>query len=537
MRISLSCLIACVAAVPAYADQFTLNSRVTTAELYPQGATITREVVFDLPAGDHELLIADLPRSVPFDAARLSATGVTIGSVTLRRDALPPHDTQDSPEIAAARAEVERIEGEVQTAQDALNVIAMQAQSAQLTLDILAKTQLTPDPTSGSTIQGLAQSLTIGAQEAMTQIHEAQIAMRPAQEQLEDLNKELSDAKAALAALQPEPSERGLMSVAVQADAPTQGTLRLTYLSPDAAWTPVYDIHLDRAAGSLRVDRSAMIAQTTDEVWQDVQIALSTTRPSGQVQPSQLWPWLRSIYDPKAAVTETMMRSGGMTMAAPPMAQADYKTAEAQITEGIKARYTYDPPVNLGSSVEATRISLGSSTMANPDIFARAVPSRDETAFMAAKLTNTSGEQILPAQAWFYLDGDFVGQRPIAPVAPGAEVEFSFGPIEGLQLRQIQRASEGDSGILRSNSDRQESVTYEVKNLTSLDWDVRMLAQVPYSEQDDLRITWTATPMPDVVDLDDQQGILEWSMRLRGAETRSIQVDHRLRWPEGMELN
>lgn len=535
MRNSLACLIACIAAVPAYADQFTLNSRVTAAELYPQGATLTREVPFDLPAGDHQLLIGDLPRSVPLDAVRIGADGVTIGAVTLRNDALPPHDAVESDVVKAARAEIERIENEAQVTTDEMELLGTRVRAAQLTLDVLSGAQLSPTLDGGADIASFTTDLTAAAQQALEQVHTSKQQTRDVADKLHALGEELEQAKADLAALQPDTGPRSLVTVAVSADQPIQGVLRMTYVTPDASWSPAYDIHLDRTDSELTITRSALIAQTTGEPWQDVQIAMSTTRPSSQVAPSQLWPWLRSIYDPKDQAL-TMQRSSGLTVAeAAPMA-AEYKSADVAVTEGIKARYSYATLVDLGSSADTTRISLGQTDL-TADVFARAVPGRDATAFMAAKTTNTSGEQILPAQAWFYLDGDFVGQQYLEGIAPSADVEFSFGPIEGLQLRQIQRANEGDTGILRSRNDRSETTTYEIENLTSLDWDVRMLAQVPYSEQDDLKITWDAQPAPDAVDVDNQQGILEWKLRLTGGGTQTVRVDHRLQWPEGQQLN
>lgn len=535
MRNSLTCLIACVAAIPAYADQFTLNSRVTTAELYPQGATLTREVAFDLPAGDHQVLIADLPRSVPLDALRIGADGVTIGAVTLRHDALPPQDAVESDAVQAARTEVERIEDLITQTKDDMALINARVKAAQMTLDTLGKMQITPDLTGATDLGALASSLSASTLAALEQKQQAQQDLRPLQDTLEDQTKDLEDAQAALDALQPGTKPHSLVTVSVSADQPTQGVLRMTYVTPNASWTPAYDIHLDRAASQLRVTRSALIAQTTGEPWQDVQIAMSTTRPSGQVAPSQLWPWLRSIYDPEHKSVLSQRSSGLAVAEAAPMS-ADFKSVDVEMTEGLKARYTYDVPVDLGSSADTTRISLGQTDL-EADVFARAIPARDATAFMAAKTTNDSGEQILPAQAWFYLDGDFVGQQYLDGIAPGADVEFSFGPIEGLQLSQIQRANEGDTGLLRSRNDRSETATYEIENLTNLDWDVRMLAQVPYSEQDDLKITWDAAPTPSDVDVDGKQGILEWQLRLGAKTTQTVRLNHRLQWPDGQQLN
>jgi hypothetical protein len=65
---------------------------------------------------------------------------------------------------------------------------------------------------------------------------------------------------------------------------------------------------------------------------------------------------------------------------------------------------------------------------------------------------------------------------------------------------------------------------------------VRLLDQVPYSEQEDLEITWSATPDPTETDVDGQRGILAWEFDLAAGEKREIGLAYSMSWPEGMVL-
>ena len=64
--------IAIVAAVPAMAAEIQTSSQIDAVTVYPDGATVTRLIRLDLPAGDSTLLAHDLPRSIarPVVAAR-----------------------------------------------------------------------------------------------------------------------------------------------------------------------------------------------------------------------------------------------------------------------------------------------------------------------------------------------------------------------------------------------------------------------------------------------------------------------------------
>ena len=97
-------LFACLPAA-LWAEDIPLQSHVSDVTLYPQGATITREVTFSAPAGQHQLILTDLPRATPLERVRVQIEGATMGSVTARRDFVPPVDPQKSAAIEAAEAE------------------------------------------------------------------------------------------------------------------------------------------------------------------------------------------------------------------------------------------------------------------------------------------------------------------------------------------------------------------------------------------------------------------------------------------------
>lgn len=75
-----------------------------------------------------------------------------------------------------------------------------------------------------------------------------------------------------------------------------------------------------------------------------------------------------------------------------------------------------------------------------------------------------------------------------------------------------------------------------LKNLTGESWPVRLMDLVPYSEQEDLQITFSADPVPDETDVDSMRGVLAWRFDLAAGEERSVMLSYRMRWPEGMQV-
>ncbi|MEQ9673822.1 MAG: DUF4140 domain-containing protein, partial [Roseovarius indicus] len=92
------------------AEDIPLVSDVTGVTLYPDGATVTREVPFTAPAGAHQLVLTDLPQSTPLASVRVAVEGAQMGSVSTRNDFEPPRTEETTAPFEAAEAEVERLE-------------------------------------------------------------------------------------------------------------------------------------------------------------------------------------------------------------------------------------------------------------------------------------------------------------------------------------------------------------------------------------------------------------------------------------------
>lgn len=522
-----------------WADDVPLTSEVSAVTLYPQGATIHREVPFTVPEGQHDLILLDLPRQTDLKSVRVTVTGAQMGGVTTRRDFVPPQDAEQSQAIEAAEAEVERRETALRDARADIARTRLAVDAAEAQVAFLSQLEQGDGITSQdvATLRDLAQMIgtqTLAAREAA---HDAKAEAKAAERDLKDLKEALKKARRKLAALVPEKTDRAMLAVSVTAGAQADGTLSVTYQTRRAGWEPVYDMTLTRDTGALKIERGAYVHQKTGENWRDVALTLSTVRPSGRTAPGDLPPLLRRIGDPlpvmrKNAAGASAPQADNMVVAEAAPAPV---TAEAEF-DGLAVTYSYAPPVSVASGADALRVALG-TLETQAEIEARAVPLRDDTAFLMASFTNDMGELILPGETNLYLGGTFVGQINGELIAAGGEAELSFGPIDGLRLtRRTLDREEGDSGLISKSSDLSETAKIEVENLTDRAWPLRVLDRVPYSEQEKLEIDWQADPRPSEVDVDDRHGILAWDMKIEPGARRTITLEHQLQWPEGKVL-
>ena len=528
-----------------WAADMPLSSRVVAVTLYPQGATVMREVAFSAPAGQHNLVFTDLPRSTPLESVRVEVSGTTMGGVAVRTDFVPPARDDQTAAIAAAEAEVKRLEAALRSEQADTRAIRLEAEAARARIAFLrelgkgdALSELGVDALRDLT--GMIGDETLLALRAA---HDAEQRIAARADSLTGLQDDLEAARQALKALVPRNDKRALLSVSVSAEAATEGTAIISYTIDDAGWLPVYDLRLQRSSGRLLIERGALVSQSTGENWQDVSLTLSTVRPSGQTRPGEIWPWQRRIFDPERIRTKDMVRAetgmdafaGGQ---AAPAAQAPAIIEQAAASfDGLSVTYAYAPPVSVASGADRVRIALG-TLEAEAEVAARAVPLNDSTAFLMADFRNGPDAVILPTpEAMFYLDGRFIGKSAVDLIPAGAEAGLSFGPVDGLRLtRTVLDRSAGDRGMISRSSQLSEEVRIEVENLTGETWPVTVLDRVPYSEQDALQIEWEATPAPDATDVDGKRGVMSWTFDLPAGQTRTIALDHSLKWPDGMAL-
>jgi uncharacterized protein (TIGR02231 family) len=294
---------------------------------------------------------------------------------------------------------------------------------------------------------------------------------------------------------------------------------------------------LTRETPELTIKRSVLVTQYSAEDWIDVDMTLSTAQPGRSPVPSQLYPEQRYVHDPAKEASDAY--AGGMAerVMEPAMVEAAAPT-ESALTgfQGDTIVYHYPVAVSVARGVDNVRFALDDKSFA-PKVFAQAVPQRDSTAYLMAKITNASGEMLLPGEANHYREGVFVGQTWLDALPAGAEATYGFGAIEGLRLkRDMPLRAEGDRGLLGGSTELSEKAVLRVENLTQESWPVRLIDRIPYSEQEELEITYEASPSPTETDVDGQRGILAWEFDIAPAEIKEVSLNHALRWPEGKEL-
>ncbi|TYB82030.1 DUF4139 domain-containing protein [Maritimibacter fusiformis] len=541
MRLATVSLIALIAATPALADEVFSQAPVSAVTVYPQGAEMTLRATVDLPAGEHRVF---LPYAGVDDLTALprvrTSPGVAIGALGFRRAMSVDREALFTEAQAAAFDRLEALDDAVAVQEDEIAAARSRVQALDARLAFLAAAKPGED-VDAETMLALLDTITNETGAAQADKVAASAALRPLLDALEELQGERKAAQRAFDRLAPPAAVNDMLVVDVTVATAGPVTLELTELTRDAKWEVDYDLDLDRDAGSLDIARKLIVVQETGRVWSEADLTLSTARPGEAVGPSPVDPDQARIHDEitlmrgDAAPAPMVEREMGAEVAELFVEDPKMTTAALQV-DGLSLSYVYPDPVTIASG-EAAELALDTLTVeADPTI--EAAPRYDDTAFVMATLTNTTGEPILPGMANILRDGHLVGREQISLIPAGAETTLPFGPIEGIRLDTIfARNAEGDAGIITRSNTREQQITFTVENLTEETQQVRALFPLTYSEQEDLRVKVTAQPAPDERDIDDKRGVSAWDLSLAPGETKAVSITVKLDWPEGKMLN
>jgi uncharacterized protein (TIGR02231 family) len=540
---------ACLFALPGFAQTLTADSKITSVTVYGNGAMVTRQAEVTLPPGVSEVIIPDLSTESGFfeaesvfAALRINAPdGVAIVAISAAQDLPASLERLPGAAVQAAQAEADRLDAAVRDSAAAAEAIRLKAKAAQEQIAALRGIAQTPHgDQSIDDLRTLSQMVGDETLRALQTALQAEQEAAAAELARSDDLKALERARASLAALTPDQEERyDLLLTLNSAGGPA--VLEITDFTSMVAWKPQFDFRLMTGdTPKLLVDRRALVMQQSGEDWNGVELILSANDLTESVSAGTLYERSQAIVE-KRVPQEYADGEGGMVepVMEPLVIEEKTESNFSFDSKGLAKLYRFPVPVNIrGTSSGGTLLSLNQMEF-TPEVYAQTAPIwRDlNDAYVTADFTNTSEEPIVAAMARLFLDGSLVGIDSLDYIPAGGDATVGFGPVRGLEVtRNVTNKSQGETGLLSVSNQSSELVQIDLNNLSGRDWPVRLQDRVPFSEQDDLKISYTATPPATTENLNQQRGVLEWRFDLPAGQTKQVTLETRMQWPDGMEL-
>jgi uncharacterized protein (TIGR02231 family) len=530
-------LVAASAAAPVQAAELNATSAVDAVTVYPDGASVTRIIAVDLPAGDNTLVARDFPLGLDASSLRVegeAATRIVIGAIDARppRAAPPVNLPEIDKRIEALKDERVNLDGAIAAANARRKFAERFAEASPAGLG--EKGEARP----------IAEWRTAFAA-VSEEVAAADAAIREAERKQRDIDREIARLEQDRATKPPSKLE---VRIDLAATAPAHATLKVTYAVRHARWTPLYDARLDTGTKdrkpALELIRRADITQTTGEDWSNIALAVSTVRMArGGSAPD-----LNSLIvqyppaqppRPMGLAQESYRRAMPAPAAAPAPADEvmDKKADEQQASVEVSAfQVTFNIPgrVSIGTKEGAKALRISTAVIA-PDLSVRAAPVLDPTAFLEASFTQSEDAPLLPGRVAIYRDGMFVGSGRMAAASKDETVRLGFGADDKIKIeRTVVRRNEGSAGLIVTTSKTDErAFKTSVRNGHDIPIKIAISDQLPVSENEDIQVEMLpATTRPTATNVHDKRGVLEWAFDAKPGEVKDIAFAWRVRWPK-----
>ena len=444
------------------------------------------------------------------------------------------------------------MDDEVKRAQDQKKLLAEEKSfldsirlfsGGQLPKDLVTKT---PSP---AELDGTLKFLDAKLKEHYAAVMETDLKTRELSIKLEALRQELAKISG--------PVQKLKRSIAVELDAVKTQTaeVSVSYLVRGASWQPLYDARANFDKSEVELISYANVKQNTGDDWQNVDLALSTARPSvggsmPYVEPWFLRPFLpREMMQSKAKGSSFRGMSDGigsqyepfyevaeqaMPAAAP---QVAYATSQEK---GIAVVYTISHKVSIKPDNTDNKLPV-STQLLKANFEYSAYPRLVASAFLGSRVVNAKDLQLLGARVNIFLEGDFVGSSNIPDIGPGEEFNLYLGADENVKVKRellekkVDETFFGNIAALNRKTNFRYKLT--VENYKSRRIKVKLFEAMPIPQDDRIKAKIEKVSLePKEKDWKDRKGVWLWDLELDPRQKQEITYSFTVEHPRDMQV-
>lgn len=529
----------------AYAD-LQANSTISAVIVYPDSARITRTTTLNLAAGETKIILPGLPLQMDATSLRVSGVGsnpISLGSVQLIE--------QLSSE--AVQAKERQLKEEIRRWQEKRQEVADAKTRAEQQLAFIRATGMQQTNKDNSAQGTTALPLTQWQQAWQTletATAEAQAKVRAADKTLQDFDKGLAQLQEQLEQIATGETSNLTASLYVKATQPSNLTLSLSYQIPAANWSPVYEAELDSSTGKLQFKTQAAIQQSTGEDWSNVNVKLSTLRPTASATLPELHSWVISLYAPpviseaSADTMRSMVANEAMPAAAAPMpmmtqerpAMKMLEENSTLVTGSYNAEYQVPGTLTLASGSDTRRVTLENQTL-DAKLQLSSVPRLDPRAILTTEATYSGQAPLIPGSIALYRDGNFIGNSQLAELKTGELIKLAFGEDDRVKIRfQPTPEKTTQPGLLSSRKRLDYSYQVTIQNEHADTRSIKLYDMIPVANNSDISVTLTGDT-PSSKDVDNKKGVNTWVRELATGAKVELNYGYSISYPQDQSLS
>lgn len=522
-----------------------VEAPIKMVTVFPDRAQISRIARLNLTAGEHALLIENLPMRADDASFRASASGVPGITILGLNHRVVQHLEAPQKKVAELEKQIKNLDRDVKQA-IADRITAFQEQKKLLlAISETASQEMGEQIKKGGLdiAQWKAAYLFVG-----DRILEVNDSIRIAIHEQEDVDNQLDALNAQLRSLR-DVSQRSSKTVQVdlQLENPGELELMLEYMTPGASWKPLYDARLDGESSEVDLGYYADVRQVTGEDWTDVELTLSTAMPSQGIGPGDFKPWYLSAVDIISIQDKRMTFSleksikvvgergevDAVEIIPSPTGSAPADVAAASVYAGAYSTvFKVKRRESIPSGEQSVRTSIARWRLAGTvELISR--PRNRQEVYRFVTVTNQDEAPLMPGEIAIFAESDFLGRTRLTDlIAPGESFELPFGQENKIDVKReiLSYKKTRKTGKWRIDQTIKMTLTNNGRDSAM----VQLEEPLPVSRDNRIKVKMgDVRPEPASTDA---HGKATWTISLAAGEEKALLVPYRMEYPEGIQI-
>lgn len=532
--------------VYTFAQDAEADSKISEVTVYPDSALITRAASLKLDAGERKVIFSNIIPELDENSLKVSGAGSAefkILGAKLKKEFLKEAPAE---RVKQLQEEIQKLEDERKKQENLKQILSEEKEflnsirlfsNGQIPKDLVTRMPPVKD------LEDTFKLLDTKLKDNFMQLVDADLNIREIDKKTDVLRRELGEISSS--------TQRIKRSILVDLEVTKPGNLdlKVSYLARSAFWSPIYDARANFEKSEVELISYGIITQTTGEDWQDVEISLSTAKPSIGGRMPYIAPWFIRPYEQPRVMNNAVRYKSDMSMQFEAFDEVESKLAGAgpqastyatAQEKGIAVVYKLAHRTSVKSDGSEHKLPISSQALKS-DFEYSAYPRVSTFAYLGSRVINAKDLQLLAGVVNIFLDGDYVGTSSIDNIGPGEEFDLYLGVDENVKVKREQIEKKVDetliAGIPSPTKQTQFKYKLTAENYKSRKIKLKLFEAMPVSEHDRIKVKIEKVALePKQKDWKDRKGIWLWELELEPKAKQEILYNFIVEHPRDMQL-
>ena len=522
-------------ATSAFAEKKLVDSKIKGITVYPVGAMVSREGVVHIPAGNNQIVLDNLTHAIDPNTIQVGGTG-SFDILSVKFELFYPY-------AKAKPKGIKVIEDSLKTYRDQRFILEAEDRALNDERNMIISNQK---------ITGGNSTITVAQLDAMAKYYRKRLA-NISSEKLRNQNDRITiiaqekRLNATLAGMNQYKHEQvGRIIVETNSKTATTARFQFSYFSHLAGWFPTYNIKAISDDANINVDYHAYVTQSTGVDWNNIDLVLSTSRPTYNNQKPEISPWYLDYQTAMSSRTPapTMYVTGNAEMSADDSysntvyENGRYKDQKASKSAGyvsgqallnaLNTSYKINSKYSIMSNNSKKQVFIKSIKI--PATFNHySVPSMEKESFLTASITDWGQYDLIPGNATLFYNNTYIGKSYVFSNTAEDTLQISFGRDKGLVLTQEKVRDQCMTKKIGNNV--KKNFVYEItaKNNKKEEVTIVIYDRIPVSKRNDIVVTNGELAGAE---FDKETGILKWTKTIPSGQKVTMRFDYEVKYPK-----